>query len=138
MQMALQSILLIDDDDSIRRIAELTLSSLGHFQVWAARSGKEGLEKLNEVTPDLIILDVMMPVMDGPTVLSHIKANPLTASIPVVFMTAKIQKHEMATYSGLGISGIITKPFEVDEICDTLRKIYDDAKASRTTCGVTT
>jgi CheY-like chemotaxis protein len=118
---------MVDDDDSIRRVAQLTLGAIGKFEVILARSGREALEIVVKESPDLILLDVMMPGMDGPTVFAQLKDNPNTARIPVVFMTAKIQKHEVESYTLLGATAVISKPFEPMELPKQLRQIYSDA-----------
>ncbi|HEY9774194.1 MAG TPA: response regulator [Planktothrix sp.] len=123
----LKKILILDDDDSIRRIAELTLTRIGKFEVKLCKHHTEFFELLTGYLPDLILLDVMMPGMDGPTVLSNLRKDPRTASIPVVFMTAKIQRHEVEAYSQLGASGLIRKPFEPAELPVELRRLYAGA-----------
>jgi two-component system, OmpR family, response regulator len=123
----LSKILIIDDDDSIRRIAELTLTRIGKFEVKLCKTHTEAFELLNTYVPDLILLDVMMPGMDGPTVLINLRQNVKTASIPVVFMTAKIQRHEVEAYSKLGATGLIRKPFEPAELPGELRRLYSGA-----------
>ena len=122
--MELQKIMMVDDDDGIRRIAQLTLTKLGKFEIVLARSGKEALALVQEHNPDLILLDVMMPEMDGPAVLKELRSNEKTATIPVVFMTAKIQRHEVQAYSQMGASGVISKPFEPSELPGQLRELY--------------
>lgn len=122
--MELKRVMLVDDDENIRRVAELTLTKLAKFDAYIAKSGMEALEAIPNFQPDLIILDVMMPKMDGPTVFAELKKNPATASIAVVFMTAKIQKHEVEAYTALGANAVISKPFEPSELGLQLRKIY--------------
>jgi two-component system, OmpR family, response regulator len=105
-------ILHIEDESDIQEVARIALEEVGGFSVTAVGSGKEGLAAAQSTRPDVILLDVMMPGMDGPTTLEQLKAAPATASIPVIFMTAKAQTHEIQRYMALGALGVITKPFD--------------------------
>lgn len=108
----LQRVLHVDDEADIREIAQLTLDSIGGFRVETCASGYEALDKAPDFRPDIILLDVMMPGMDGPTTYQELQKNPDTASIPVIFMTAKVQPHEISQYLDMGAVGVITKPFD--------------------------
>ncbi len=110
--MTIRKVLLVDDEDDIRKIGELSLSRVGKWQTVLAASGAEAVEKATAEQPDLILLDVMMPGMDGPTTLERLRAQEATARIPVIFMTAKIQKQEVARYLELGAVAVIGKPFD--------------------------
>jgi two-component system, OmpR family, response regulator len=110
--MAISKVLLVDDDHDLRRIAELSLINVGRWRVVLASSGKEALLLARQQQPDLILLDVMMPEMDGPTTLALLQNNEATADIPVIFLTAKVQTHEIDDYVQLGALGVITKPFD--------------------------
>lgn len=110
--MAARRVLVVDDDDSIREVAQTALEIVGGFDVQAASSGSEALSKVREETFDALLLDVMMPGMDGPTVLSRLRGDPVTSSLPVVFLTAKIQAGDRRDFGDLDISGIIAKPFD--------------------------
>ena len=103
---------MIEDDPDIQTVAQLSLEAVGGYEVETALHGEAGLQKVLEWTPDLILLDVMMPGMDGPTVLQNLRADPQTAHLPVIFMTAKAQAHEVAAYHEMGALGVITKPFD--------------------------
>jgi CheY-like chemotaxis protein len=105
-------ILLIEDEDDIRRIAKLSLSRIGGMEVVDAASGIDGVRRAEEERPDAILLDVMMPGLDGPSTLAALRSNPRTASIPVVFLTAKAMPAEMARLRDLGARGVLTKPFD--------------------------
>jgi CheY-like chemotaxis protein len=107
-----ESVLLVDDDPSIRCIAEISLANVGNWQVSVADSGKKALEVLLSEKPDVILLDVMMPEMDGPTLFRLIKETTECKSTPVIFITAKVQKHEVEQYLKLGAAGVIPKPFD--------------------------
>jgi CheY-like chemotaxis protein len=108
----IRKVLVVDEDPDLRRIVELTLRAVASWQVLLAESGEEGLVLAARERPDVILLDVMMPGMDGPTTLARLRAQPRTASVPVIFITAKAQKHETARYLDLGAAGVIQKPFD--------------------------
>lgn len=105
------SVLLVDDDADIRFIGELALARVGGFAVTLAESGEECL-RLAASLPDVILLDVMMPGMDGTETLGRLRADPALEGIPVIFMTAKVQHSEVARYRELGAAGVIAKPFD--------------------------
>jgi two-component system OmpR family response regulator len=105
-------VLIIDDEDDIRRIAVLSLSRVGKMEVVDASGGQEGVKKAASERPDVILLDVMMPGLDGPATLSALRSNPATAEIPVVFLTAKAMASEIERLMGLGARGVLTKPFD--------------------------
>lgn len=105
-------VLLIDDDEDIRRIAWLVLERVGGMAVSQASGGAEGLRKAVAEKPDVILLDVMMPGMDGPDTLAALRENPTTADIPVIFLTAKVLASEIERLKSLGTAGVLTKPFD--------------------------
>ncbi len=110
--MNVNKVLLIDDDPNIRMVAQIGLEDVGGWQVFAASNGQDGLALAEKHLPDVILLDVMMPTMDGPTTLSRLRSIPALAQMPVIFLTAKVQKNEVAHYLSLGAKGVITKPFD--------------------------
>ncbi len=110
--MTTRRILIIDDEYDIRAVAQLTLKTVGGWDVSIAASGAEGLRQAADEQPDVILLDVMMPDMDGIETFRELQANPATESIPVIFMTAKVQAAEQRRFTELGVAGIITKPFK--------------------------
>ncbi len=110
--MTIRKVMLVDDEDDIRTIGQLSLGRVGGWQTVLAASGAEAVTKAAAEQPDLILLDVMMPGMDGPTTLGRLRAQEATAKTPVIFMTAKIQKQEVARYLELGAVGVIGKPFD--------------------------
>ncbi len=110
--MSKKRILVIDDEDDIREVAQLSLEMVGGWEVVVARSGQDGLALALKEQPDAILLDVMMPDMDGPATFSHLKANPDTQKIPVILLTAKVLSAEQNQLSDLGVTGIIAKPFD--------------------------
>ncbi len=107
-----RKILLVDDEDDVRRLAEISLSKVGGHEVRTAASGTECLHLLEEWIPDAIVLDVMMPVMDGPETLARIRDGAATHAIPIVFMTAGVVEADMERLRVLPSSGILNKPFD--------------------------
>jgi len=120
----LKRILHIDDDDDIQEVARLTLEAIGGFTVETCSSGQEALDRAAGFAPDLILLDVMMPQMDGPTTYAKLRTQPAIAKVPVIFMTAKVQSHETQQYLDLGAVGVITKPFDPMALSDQIRAIW--------------
>ncbi|MEM9454449.1 MAG: response regulator [Myxococcota bacterium] len=119
----LRKVLLVDDDKDIRVIGQMSLADVGGMETVLAGSGEEALAVAAAEQPDVIMLDVMMPGMDGPTTFRRLREEPATASIPVVFMTAKIQRHEVQRYLDLGAIGVIGKPFDPMELPAELREL---------------
>lgn len=122
----MQHVLLVDDDDDLRIVGEMALASVGGFDVRCASSGEQGLQMVHERAPDVILLDVMMPGLDGPQVFERLRSDPSTAAIPVIFMTAKIQTHELEQYRALGASGVIPKPFDPMTLADEVRALVSE------------
>lgn len=116
-------ILVIDDDDDIREVAQVTLEVMGGWEVLTARSGQEGLQLARSAKPDGILLDVMMPDMDGPTTLEHLRADPATADIPVIFLTAKVQAMDRKRLQDLPVAGLIAKPFDPLALSDQIASV---------------
>ena len=114
----MSKILHIEDETDIQEVARIALENVGGFSVTAAGSGIEGLAAARKINPDLILLDVMMPGMDGITTMKELKADEETAMIPVIFMTANAQSHEVQRYLALGALGVITKPFDPMTLAD--------------------
>lgn len=109
-------VLLIDDDDLIREITELTLVHIAGYEVDSAASGETGIRAAHQHLPDAVLLDVMMPGLDGPSTLEYLRADPVTRDVPVVFMTAKLQPAERSRFERLGVAGVIAKPFDPQEM----------------------
>src|SRR3954453_6107060 len=108
-------ILIIDDEDDIREVASLTLEEAG-FEVLTAANGPEGIERAAAERPDAILLDVMMPGMDGPATLARLRDNDSTRNIPIIFLTAKVQAADRRDLSALGPAAIMAKPFDPDHL----------------------
>lgn len=117
--MNLKKILMVDDDPSIRRITEITLTKLKGWQIILAESGAQALELIPKENPDLILMDVMMPGMDGVSTFNRLKEMGCL-SVPVIFMTAKVQNQEMEAYEAMGAAGVISKPFSPAELPDQI------------------
>jgi CheY-like chemotaxis protein len=109
--MSTVRILHVDDEPDIREVVDISLALSPGLEVRACASGAEAVDAAAAWTPDLILLDVMMPVMDGPTVLKKLRGDPRTAAIPVIFMTARAQTKEVEHFIALGAHGVISKPF---------------------------
>ena len=105
-------VLHVDDEPDIREVVAISLSLDPDFKVRGCSSGGDALAAAVAWSPDLILLDVMMPNMDGPTTLTHLRQSPRTANIPVVFMTARAQPRELEHFVSLGAEGVIAKPFD--------------------------
>lgn len=107
-----RKILIIDDEDDIREVAALSLETVAGWEVVAASSGAQGLIRAAEYQPDAILLDVMMPGMDGPTTFRELRKNPATQGIPVLLLTAKVQSTDQRRFADLGVNAILFKPFD--------------------------
>ena len=121
----MERILYVEDEQDIQEITKLALEELGGFTVEVCNSGKEAIEKAPEYHPDLILLDVMMPEMDGPSTLAALRDLPSTAQTPVIFMTAKTQSYEIDRFKALGAIDVIKKPFDPMALVDQLRTAYE-------------
>ncbi|MET0535734.1 MAG: response regulator [Steroidobacter sp.] len=108
----LREVLYVDDEPDIREIVQMALGLVDTLAVRTADSGIHALESMRERKPDLVLLDVMMPNMDGPTTLQQMRATPELQSIPVIFMTAKAMPQEVARFRSLGAAAVIAKPFD--------------------------
>ncbi len=110
--MQIATILVVDDEPDIQTIAEMSLTVVGGWDVVLASGGREALSLCAETPPDLVLLDVMMPGMDGVTTLGRLRDEPRTAHIPVILMTAKVQHREVDRYLEAGALAVIPKPFD--------------------------
>jgi CheY-like chemotaxis protein len=117
-------VLIIDDEDDIREVAALSLEATANWTISTASSGKEGMAKAAAEKPDAILMDVMMPEMDGPTTFKMMQQNPAIAGIPVVLLTAKVQGVDQRRFAGIGVAGVLFKPFDpltlASQICELL------------------
>lgn len=120
----LQRVMYVEDEPDIRAVAKLALEAVGGLQVLVCEGGEQALQQGPAFAPQLILLDVMMPGLDGPATLAALRAEPSLASVPVVFMTAKVQPHEVAHFLGLGAVGVIAKPFDPMSLSDKVRGFW--------------
>ncbi len=125
--MNLERILYAEDEPDIQAVAKLALEMVGGYQVKICSSGQEALDTVGNFAPDLILLDVMMPGMDGPTTLQNLRADPATAGIPVIFLTAKVQPSEVARYQAQGALNVIAKPFDPMTLAAEIRQIWESS-----------
>lgn len=114
--MSTKKILLIDDDTDIQTLTEMGLTLSANWVVLLASSGQEGIKIATAESPDAILLDVMMPDMDGPETLKELRSHPQTQSIPIIFLTAKAQAKDQRTLYAAGADGVITKPFDLNTL----------------------
>jgi two-component system, OmpR family, response regulator len=120
----LQRILYVEDEPDIQAVAKLALEMVGGFTVKLCSSGEEALREAAAFAPDMILLDVMMPGMDGPSTLRALREQAALAAVPVAFMTAKVQPQEVALYKSLGARDVIAKPFDPMTLADQVRAIW--------------
>ena len=135
MKKQLNHIMCVDDDLDILEIINLSLGMFANYKVTTFTNGLQALEQVNLIKPDFILLDVMMPEIDGPSLLKKIKETIIDKTVPIVFMTARIQPHEIAEYIDLGAVGAFAKPFDPmklpHQVCDIWHKAHEQA-----VCGV--
>lgn len=116
-------ILYVEDEPDIRTIARLALEKIGGFTLAVCSSGQEALDTVIDFNPDIILLDVMMPDMDGLQTYSELRKLPNCATVPVVFMTARVQTHEIKHYLDVGAVEVISKPFSPLTLADQVKTI---------------
>lgn len=121
----LQRILYVEDEPDIQAVAQIALESVGGFTVKVCSSGDEALQSAIEFAPQLFLLDVMMPGMDGPTTLAELHNIPQLEGVPAIFMTAKVQSHEVEELLSLGAVDVIAKPFDPMTLANTIRETWN-------------
>jgi CheY-like chemotaxis protein len=121
--MTTKRVLVIDDEDGVREIIQFSLEAVADWEVLTAASGREGLETAQAQQPDAILLDVMMPDMDGPTTFQQLQLNAATRHIPTIFLTAKVRASEQQQLLDLGVTGTIAKPFKAQDLANQIRVI---------------
>lgn len=126
MAEPLQKILYVEDDEDIAELTQLTLKKIGKFDIRHCPSGQEALDAFPEFKPQLVLMDVMMPGMDGLETLTHLKERPESKDTPVIFMTAKAQTHEQEKYKGMGALGVIVKPCDPVALCEHLKAYWEE------------
>ncbi len=128
--MSGERILVCDDDDDVRAVVCMSLEVVGEFSVVAVSKGEEALAAFVASPPDLVILDVMMPAMDGPTTLARLRELPGGASVPVVFLSAKSQRSELDNLRDLGVRAVLEKPFDPMTLPDRIRGVLAASSTS--------
>lgn len=123
---SINKILYVEDEQDIRTIAEIALRDIGGFTLNSCSCGAQAIENAEEFKPDVILLDVMMPGMDGPETLAELRKLKATASTPVIFMTAKVQPQEIAHYKNLGAVAVISKPFDPITLAAKIKEIMSE------------
>lgn len=124
----LERILYVEDEPDIQAVAKLALESVGGFTLQVCSSGQQAIDEAEAFNPQLILLDVMMPGMDGPTTMQELRKIESLAQVPVIFMTAKVQTNEVAEYMDMGALDVIAKPFDPMTLSDTVRSIWTRAQ----------
>jgi two-component system OmpR family response regulator len=120
----LRRVLLVEDDPDIQAVAKLALEAIGGYEVRLCGSGSQAVEEAAGFAPDLILLDVMMPDMDGPATLRALRNIPQISQTPVVFMTAKVQPYEVASIKEMGAIDVISKPFDPMTLSTIVGRIW--------------
>lgn len=105
-------VLVVDDEETIREVVRTALEALAGWKVEATSNGAQAVELCSADPPDAVLLDVMMPMMDGPTTFARLQDDPRTRSVPVILLTAKVQPAEQRRYEDLAVAGVLTKPFD--------------------------
>jgi len=124
----IHTVLFADDDANIRLIVQMSLEGLTNWKVILAATGKEAVQAAHEHKPDLLLLDVMMPDMDGTEVITAINQNS-TSKLPVIFITAKVQRQEISRYKSLGALGLIMKPFNPMKLAQEVKALIEESSA---------
>ncbi len=112
-----RKILIIDDESDIREVAAMSVEAVCGWHVTLAASGAEGVRLAEQQHPDAILLDVMMPDLDGPGTLRLLRSNQATTAIPVIFLTAKVQGADRKRFAEMGVSAVLSKPFDPMLLC---------------------
>jgi CheY-like chemotaxis protein len=121
----LKTVLYVDDEPDIREVVQMSLSLVERLDVHTCESGEAALRLLPQLRPDLVLLDVMMPGMDGPSTLQKLRTTPGFAAMPVIFMTAKAMPQEVARFRELGAAAVIAKPFDPIQLGNQVIAIWE-------------
>lgn len=121
----LRTVLYVDDEPDIREVVHLCLSLANDLDVHSCDSGVQALQMLAQFKPDLVLLDVMMPGLDGPSTLQRMRADPQLAGIPVIFLTAKAMPQEVARFRELGAAAVIAKPFDPMQLANQVMAVWE-------------
>ena len=126
-----QRVLYVDDEPDIREVTQLALETMGGYEVCACASGEQAVNLAASFAPDLVLLDVMMPDMDGPATLKALRALVPLERTPVVFFTAKAMRDEVTALLRLGAIGVVAKPFDPMTLSDTIATMWAEARDGR-------
>ncbi len=121
----MKTVLLIDDEDDIREVAQMSLEMTVGWNIESANCGAAGIEKALAVGPDAILLDVMMPDMDGPTTFLKMREHEALARTPVILLTAKVQAADKERFQEIGVTGVIAKPFDPMSLADQVIELLN-------------
>jgi len=127
MSDELKKILYVEDEPDIQAVAKIALEAVGGFELKTCSSGDEAIAAAVAFGPDLLLLDVMMPGMDGPTTLAELRKLPGLENTPIIFMTAKVQPQEVEHFKSLGAVEVIAKPFDPMGLADQVREAWSKA-----------
>lgn len=131
MTAVLQNILCVDDEPDVLSVAKMCLKKVGSFSVTAVGSGKMAIESVAQAKPDAILLDVMMPEMDGIATLQLLRQNLALSDVPVIFMTARVQPSEIKDYLTQGANGVIAKPFNPMTLAGEITELWREFHKQR-------
>ncbi len=120
----LHKIMCIDDEPDILDIVKVSLESGGGYEVATCSSGKEALDRAGDIKPDLILLDILIPAMDGVTIFGKLRGYASLKAVPIVFITAMVQPKEVSTYLELGAAGVIMKPFDPMKLAGEVESLW--------------
>ena len=121
----LNRILYVEDDDDIRQVSQVALEDVGGYEVKLCESGQRALDTVTSFNPDLILLDVMMPDMDGIETFQKLQERGALENVPVILMTAKVHPEEMARYREMGVFDVIPKPFDPMSVSEEIARIWE-------------
>lgn len=121
---SLRRILFVEDDPDIQAVARMALEAIGGFVVLACGSGLEALSRVGDFAPDLVLLDVVMPGMDGPSTLAALRQTQVGRDLPVVFMTSRVDAQDVASYREMGVGDVIAKPFDPLALSDQVHSVW--------------
>lgn len=125
----LKKILYAEDEPDIQSIAQMSLEMMGGYEIHACQDGQQAIDTVPSFQPDLLLFDVMMPHKDGPTAFKEIRSIAGFENIPVVFMTAKVQNHEIKEYLDMGAIDVISKPFDPMSLAESIKAIWQKYQA---------
>ncbi len=127
----LHRILYVEDEQDIQAVAKIALEMVGGFTLKICSSGQEAVDSIAAFSPDLVVLDVIMPGMDGPTTLRRLREIPAAANTPMIFMTAKTQPKDVEEYLAMGALGVIAKPFDPMQLANEINTVWEQAHAGK-------